>query len=137
MRQIVIILILLGLMTALSSQLDVCKAFYLRDILELTYTIKRNPNDTQAYYNRAVILRECADRKGAISDFTQVIRITPHEANAFYQRGRERHRLGDNQGAITDYQKAGDVYRRQGNLDHHQRTLDNIKQIQRSSPPAL
>lgn len=82
----------LGVITLFSSQITACRSQDVaRDLQNIatdswgsTFTqdqaIKRNPNDTQALYNRGVIRREHGDRQGAIVDFTTIIQIACKES---------------------------------------------------------
>jgi tetratricopeptide (TPR) repeat protein len=119
--------LVVGLLVALSS---VCQIQYLTNSIRLEYKIRKNPNDITAYYNRAVLRRECNDNQGALEDFTQVIKIDPDKASAYHQRGRLRHRLGDRKGAIKDYQRAIEIYGRRGQLQNKKRVLDDLKRTQ-------
>ncbi|MGB3654039.1 MAG: tetratricopeptide repeat protein [Rivularia sp. (in: cyanobacteria)] len=109
--------------------------------LEYDRAIKKNPNDAAAFYNRGTIRASRGNSEKAIADFTQVIRINPTDASAFpstvgayLQRGRLYHRLGDKQKALADYHKAAEICKQQKDNFCYERTLDDIKRLQQSSP---
>lgn len=58
-----------GLAVVFFVLLNPCKANYWRELVELNLKIHQHPDD-RAYYNRAVIRRECGDNEGAIADLT-------------------------------------------------------------------
>lgn len=130
MRVIQKILILLGTASVIFVLVNLCKANYWREFLDLYLKIQRNPNDDWAYYNRAVVRRECGDNQGALADFTQVIKINPDNANAYYQRGRLHVREENTQQAIADFNKAADIYWKKGDDYRYKYTLDEIQRTQ-------
>lgn len=135
MKGIYKIKILSGLAVVLFVLLNPCKANYWREFLELNLKISRKPNDAWAYYNRAVVLRECGDNFGAIADLNQVIKINSNDANAYYQRGRLHEREENTQQAIVDLKKAADIYQGKGDTYGYEYTLDEIKRIEQQSSP--
>ncbi len=68
--------------------------------------ILKNPNNGQAYFERAQSRALLGDLEGAIADYTETIRLDPSRSDAFYKRGRSRSALGDIQGATEDFNNA-------------------------------
>lgn len=69
-------------------------------------TIRNNPNDAQAYFERGQSRALLGDLEGAIADYTETIRLDPARGDAYYKRGRSRAALGDSQGATDDLNHA-------------------------------
>ncbi|MBD2740892.1 TonB family protein [Coleofasciculus sp. FACHB-1120] len=69
----------------------------------LSKVLEVNPNDTEAYYNRAVALVELEDYKKAIADYSKVLQLDPQDDEAYLNRGLARTELEDDAGAIADY----------------------------------
>lgn len=81
---------------------------YKETIADFTKAIELDPNDANAYYNRAVAKKAFfQDGSGAIADFTKVIELIPNDAEAYLRRGLVKNNgLHDYRGAIADYTKA-------------------------------
>lgn len=126
MRKILVIIAILGSVWILTS---VCQVQYLVSTIKLNLRIFKDPNENMAYYNRAVVKRECNDNKGAFEDFTQVLRIDPSDANTYHQRGRVRQRMGDVKGVLGDYQKAVEIYTQKGQIWYRERVVDDIRRM--------
>jgi V8-like Glu-specific endopeptidase len=99
-------------------------------ITDYTQAIKINPNDADAYLNRGNVRSKLGDKQGAITDYTQAIKINPNLAQAYNNRGVVRSELGDQQGAIQDFQKAGELFKQQGDNASYQLVMRLIEQIQ-------
>lgn len=69
-------------------------------ILELT------PQDSWAYWERAMIKKAANDISGAMKDLTVSIELDSTNSFAFFQRGLMREKSGDKKGAEADYEKA-------------------------------
>ncbi len=65
--------------------------------------IRRDPKDTNAYYNRGNAYAAHGDTDRAIADYTAAIRLDPAHANAYYNRGNGYSNKGDTERAIADY----------------------------------
>jgi tetratricopeptide (TPR) repeat protein len=97
---------------------------------DYTQAIKINPNYAKAYYNRGNVRSKLGDKQGAIADYNQAIKINPNYAKAYYNRGNVRDDLGDKQGAIQDVQKAGELFKQQGDNAKYERAMRLLEQIQ-------
>lgn len=60
------------------------------------------PDDIDAYWNRAVTRYDLGDKQGALADFSHIISQTPKDALAYNYRGVVRYDLGDKAGAFAD-----------------------------------
>jgi tetratricopeptide (TPR) repeat protein/V8-like Glu-specific endopeptidase len=99
-------------------------------IADYNQVIKINPNLAEAYSNRGNVRNQLGDKQGAITDYTQAIKINPNLAEAYYNRGIARYKLGDKPGAIQDLQKAGELFKQQGdnaNYEQAMKLLESIK----------
>ena len=75
--------------------------------------IARNPQDANAYYNRARTKRynpRIGDWNGALADLNQAIYLDPKMAGAYVERGNMKARSNDFQGALADYNQAISLY---------------------------
>jgi tetratricopeptide (TPR) repeat protein/Zn-dependent protease len=111
-----------------------------RQIQELTASIQRNPNDAEAYANRANAKLFLNDLQGAIADSDQVIRLKPNDTEALLTRARFRQQAKDLPGALQDLDRAieidpkdKDAYYHRAMLDmalqNHQAALNDYNQI--------
>ncbi len=71
--------------------------------------IELEPNDTDAYINRALTKALLADHRGAITDYNKVIELDPKNSNAYYQRGISKIDLNDDNSGCIDLSKAGEL----------------------------
>jgi tetratricopeptide (TPR) repeat protein len=99
-------------------------------ITDYTQAIKINPNYADAYYSRGNARKELGDKQGAIADYNQAIKINPNDAYAYASRGVVRYELGDKQVAIQDLQKAGELFKQQGNNAKYEQVMKLIEAIQ-------
>lgn len=72
----------------------------------LNNAIKLQPNDAEAYYNRAVAYDNLGEYQTAIRDYNQAIRLRSHYAEAFCNRGILYNATGQFQMAIADFNEA-------------------------------
>lgn len=68
-------------------------------------TITINPNDSEAYFSRAIVKNELYTWKSALKDYDKAIEIVPKYPSALINRGGIKDENGDYQGAIADYNK--------------------------------
>ena len=71
-----------------------------------TRAIKLNPDDLNAYINRAIARKAQGDLDGAIADCTKTIALKPDAVNAYVLRSAAKVAKGDLTGAIADSTKA-------------------------------
>jgi Flp pilus assembly protein TadD len=65
--------------------------------------IRTNPRSALAFYDRANILRDRGDLRGALRDYDEALRLYPEYIAAWNNRGNVRGRLGDLDGAVSDF----------------------------------
>lgn len=68
-----------------------------------TKALAANPNDLEAYRQRAEARLMLQDQEGALADYDQIVRLVPNDTEARLQRATYRLIKGDNQAAIQDY----------------------------------
>jgi tetratricopeptide (TPR) repeat protein len=71
--------------------------------------IRRAPNDSTAYHNRAVAYGLAGNTDNAIADYTKVIQIAPSNVSAYDNRGRAYASIGDYTHAVEDVAKAHEL----------------------------
>jgi tetratricopeptide (TPR) repeat protein len=98
-------------------------------IADYNQAVKINPNNAQAYSERASLRYMLGDTQGAIADYNQAVKINPNNAEAYGNRGIIRSELGDKQGAIQDLQKAGELFKQQGDNAKYEQAMKVIEKI--------
>ncbi len=68
-----------------------------------TAAIKADPNNTDAYWGRALVYESKGDYNSAIADYTAMIKSNPTNARAYFLRGTVYFYKGDYNSAIADY----------------------------------
>lgn len=71
--------------------------------------LQSNPDDVEAYFNRALAYAQVEDYQKAIVDYSRVLRLTPNDPDALTNRALARAQLEDYEGAIADYTKVIEV----------------------------
>lgn len=71
--------------------------------INLTLSIKLNPNDQYSYYSRAITRNELYTWKSALKDYDKAIEIDPNFMMALINRGGLKDENNDYEGAIQDY----------------------------------
>jgi uncharacterized caspase-like protein/lipoprotein NlpI len=110
-----------------------------------TQTIRREPDNLDAYYERAMTYATLGQFQHAIEDFGKVIRRHPDDTNALISRGASYISIGDYQSAVADLDRAlqkdpdNDVAffdRGIGNagLARYQQAIDDYSQVIRRRP---
>ncbi|MEK7486349.1 MAG: tetratricopeptide repeat protein [Planctomycetota bacterium] len=74
-------------------------------ILDYSQSLRYNPDDPVAYYERGNARYDKQDYDGAILDYTIAIRLNPQKENYFRDRGLAKKEKQDYAGAIQDYTK--------------------------------
>lgn len=102
------------------------KGNYEEAIQYYSFFIKKNPNNSNAYYNRGLTKLIIEDYKGAIQDFNTAIEINQYFDIAYMSRGTAKYFLGDSKGAIRDFDKSiainpnqTSVYVARGQINSH------------------
>jgi len=75
------------------------------DLKKLDLFIKENPNNGDAFYNRACLYILEGDLNRALKDYTEAIRINSENADAYYNRGMARVKMEKYNMAVQDFQK--------------------------------
>ena len=78
-------------------------------ITDLTNKIENNPNDGDAFYNRAYYKSISKDLQGAIKDYTKSIEINSNDSEAFENRALIKSKLFDYEGALKDIKKSIEI----------------------------
>ena len=73
---------------------------YQAEIAAANLAIKKNPNDAEAYLDRAVAYYNLGDKQKALQDLVQATRLNPKYSLAWYNRGWLLAELGRNEEAI-------------------------------------
>ena len=71
----------------------------------LSQVIALFPNDSMAYFDRAIMRENLGDTLGAISDFTKEIEIDPKSADNYFLRGMLYHKTKMYNEALADFKK--------------------------------
>ena len=83
----------------------------------LSQVIALFPNDSMAYFDRAIMRENLGDTLGAISDFTKEIEIDPKSADNYFLRGMLYHKTKMYNEALADFKKVNQLD--SGNADSH------------------
>ena len=83
----------------------------------LSQVIALFPNDSMAYFDRAIMRENLGDTLGAISDFTKEIEIDPKSADNYFLRGMLYHKTKMYNEALADFKKVNQLDA--GNADSH------------------
>ena len=109
-------------------------------IKSFTDAITRDPQDAEAYYNRAFVHQSKSepDYERAISDYTRSLEIDPCQAGAFNNRGNAywAKQSPDYEKAIADYNQAiqlnqslGEAYNNRGNVYREKPNPDYVQAL--------
>ncbi len=83
----------------------------------LSQVIALCPNDSMAYFDRAIMRENLGDTLGAIADFTKEIEIDPKSADNYFLRGMLYKHSNKCKEALSDFQKVNHLDH--GNADAH------------------
>lgn len=86
---------------------------------------KDNPDNGSG----VIIKKDGNTYQEAIKDYTKAIQINPQFAYAYKNRGINFSDLKDYQAAIKDFTKASELFKKQGNQEEYQRTLEALELI--------
>ncbi|MEK6234385.1 MAG: tetratricopeptide repeat protein, partial [Planctomycetales bacterium] len=67
--------------------------------------LELNPQDSQSFLGRSVVLAVLYDDLGALSDLNSLVKLNPN-AQSYYQRGMSLYRLGHLEEAVADFEAA-------------------------------
>jgi tetratricopeptide (TPR) repeat protein len=79
------------------------KSIFKKKMNDANEVIRRDPNNAQAYCDRAVAYSALGNFAQAIADFTKAISLSPSNYMWYQARGWEYGRSGDHKQAIEDY----------------------------------
>jgi hypothetical protein len=77
-----------------------------RKIIDLGHAIALNPNNSNAYRERAVLCLRKRDLNRALDDLSRAILLNPTDAHAYYYRAQSLRRKMEYTKAIADFDKA-------------------------------
>ena len=83
----------------------------------LSQVIALFPEDSMAYFDRAIMRENLGDTLGAIADFTKEIEIDPKSADNYFLRGMLYKHSNKCKEALSDFQKVNHLDH--GNADAH------------------
>ncbi len=83
----------------------------------LSRIIELNPNDSLAYFDRAIMRENLGDTVGAIADLSKEIEIDPKSADNYFLRGMLHKKSNKYEEAWSDFKKVNRLD--QGNADAH------------------
>ena len=92
--------------------------------------LKRDPKNTEAFFQRGQARDGLGDPRSAIKNYTLVVEINPNHGAAYSARGDARLKLKDRPGALEDYQRAVDIYTSAGDTERAEAIAAKIKTIQ-------
>ena len=81
-----------------------------KEIQDYTKAIKKDPNNTHLYFERAVCYEKLEDFESAIQDYSRAIQLEPTEARYYSFRGNCYRNLQEYDLAIQDYTKVIQSY---------------------------
>ena len=76
---------------------------------DLDKVVELMPDFAYGYYNRANLLMDLNDFKGAVVDYTEAIEINPQFAEAYFNRGLANMYMGNTEAGAADLSKAGEL----------------------------
>jgi len=76
---------------------------YQQQIDQATATLQANPDNTEAYQQRAEARLILQDKKGALADYDQLVRLQPTDTELRFRRASYRTLNGNYAGAVQDY----------------------------------
>lgn len=97
----------------------------------LSQVIALFPNDSMAYFDRAIMRENLGDTLGAISDFTKEIEIDPKSADNYFLRGILYHKTKMYNEALADFKMVTRIDN--GNADAYFYTAQLIKKLERNN----
>ena len=76
---------------------------------DLDKVVELMPDFEYGFYNRANLLMDLNDFKGAVVDYTEAIKINPRFAEAYFNRGLANMYMGNTEAGVADLSKAGEL----------------------------
>jgi Tfp pilus assembly protein PilF len=101
-------------------------------IQDFNEILKIDSKSTYAYVGRGLAYLSLEKYQEAKTNFDKALEITPDIAYAHYFRGLTSYLLKDKPSAIVDLQKAGELFKKDGNQEFAQRADSTIKKIEAS-----
>jgi tetratricopeptide (TPR) repeat protein len=95
----------------------------------INQTIRINPDNANAYYNRGLTYQHLGNKNVAIGDYTEAIRINPSYAEAYHSWGLARADLKDKKGAVEDLREAAKLFFDAGDIANYQTARDLSKKF--------
>jgi tetratricopeptide (TPR) repeat protein len=104
---------------------------YLGAIDILSQALALNPNDANAYNNRAAAYRELYEYQQALPDVNKAIQLNPNFADAYWNRALIYSGLDNWENALADFKKAAELFCQQGDSFYCKETRKIIRLIER------
>lgn len=76
---------------------------------DLDKVVELMPDFAYGFFNRANLLLELSDFKGAVVDYSEAIKINPQFAEAYFNRGLAYLYMGNKEAGVSDLSKAGEL----------------------------
>ena len=103
---------------------------YEEAITSYDQAIKFKPDYREAWSNRGVAMVNLGRNEEAIISYDQAIKFKPDYANAYFGKGFTNKVLGNNKAAIENFTQASELYKKQGNSEWYQNSLDRLKELE-------
>lgn len=86
-----------------------------------------------AYFFRGLARSKIGDNQGAVEDYTKGLWINPNDAIAYFHRSIARSEIGDKHSALLDLDKAGELFKQQGDEENYEiiKTIITLKKLMR------
>ena len=108
-------------------------------------SIKFNPNNSEAFYQRANANYDLKKYQESITDYSQAIALNPNYFQAYFNRGLARYDFNDKRGSLEDYTQAlslkpndVDTYYERGivylDLQDHKTAIQDFSEVIRLQP---
>lgn len=98
------------------------KGDYAAAMKEFDLAIAKNPNNMNAYYNRALLFHRQGNQKAALADYDKISAMNPNYSEPCYGRGQIYEEEGQLDKAIAEYSKAIEMNVSHG-LAHYKRAV--------------
>ncbi len=103
---------------------------YEKSLNNYNKAIELKPDYADAYYGRGISHGNLGEYEKSLSDFNKAIKLKPEYADTYFNRGISHKKQGNKKAAIEDFTQASELYKKQGNSESYQNSLDRLKELE-------